>query len=142
MDIIIVLTLLLGILLIGYYIFNIKIKDMKNARNNEKLDNITSKFPENKEICESILKMLNNTKVEIKETEDKDNKTSLYIAISDTIFIANIKDTYTRIQTIAHECLHSIQSRRLLLFNFIYSNIYILYFIFYINYYINYIWDF
>ena len=129
MDIIIVLTLLLGILLIGYYIFNIKIKDMKNARNNEKLDNITSKFPENKEICESILKMLNNTKVEIKETEDKDNKTSLYIAISDTIFIANIKDTYTRIQTIAHECLHSIQSRRLLLFNFIYSNIYILYFI-------------
>ena len=90
---------------------------------------MTEKFPENKEICKSILEMLNNTKVKIQENNDKDNKTSLYIAISDTIFIANIKDTYTRIQTIAHECLHSVQSRRLLLFNFIYSNIYILYFV-------------
>lgn len=128
MEFIIILTLLLIIILVGYFIFDIKVKDMKNAGKNKRLDEITSKFPENKEICKSILEKLNNTKVKIKENEDKDNKTSLYIAISDTIFIANIKDTYTRIQTIAHECLHSIQSRKLLLFNFIYSNIYILYF--------------
>ena len=29
----------------------------------------------------------------------------------------------------AHECLHSIQDRKMLIFNFVYSNIYILYFI-------------
>ena len=43
--------------------------------------------------------------------------------------IANIKKSYTRIQTIAHECLHSIQDKKLLWFNFIFSNIYMLYFL-------------
>lgn len=128
MEYIIILILLLILIGIGYVIFNIQLKEMKRAGKNKKLDELTSKFPENKEICKSILEKLDNSKVKIKENEDKDNKTSLYIAMSDTIFIANIKDTYTRIQTIAHECLHSMQSRRLLLFNFIYSNIYILYF--------------
>ena len=124
-------------MLFGYFIFDIRIKQIKEARHNKKLDEITSKFPENKEICEEVLKKLNNTKVKIKveETEDssKDNKEkrtdSLYIVISDSIFIGNIKDTYTRIQTVCHECLHSIQPRKLLLFNFIFSNIYLLYFV-------------
>lgn len=129
MEYVIILILLIMLIGIGYFIFNIQIKEIKNAGKNKKIDEITSKFPKNKEICKAILEKLDNSKVKIKENEDKDNKTSLYIAISDTIFIANIKDTYTRIQTIAHECLHSVQSRRLLLFNFIYSNIYILYFI-------------
>ena len=102
MEYIIILGLLILIIGTGYFIFNIKVKEMKNAGKNKKLDEITSRFPENKEICKTILKKLNNEKVKIKENEDKDNKTSLYIAISDTIFIANIKDTYTRIQTIAH----------------------------------------
>lgn len=129
MENVIILIGILIIIGIGYFIFNIQVKEMKKVGKNEKLDKLIAKFPENKEICEAILQKLKNTKVKIKENEDKDNKTSLYIAISDTIFIANIKDTYTRIQTIAHECLHSVQSRKLLLFNFIYSNFYILYFI-------------
>lgn len=129
MEYIIILILLIILIGVGFFIFNIKVKELKKAGKNEKLDKLVNKFPENKEICEAILKKLNNTKVKIKENEDKNNKTSLYIAISDTIFIANIKETYTRVQTIAHECLHSIQNRRLLLFNFIYSNIYIIYFI-------------
>ena len=45
------------------------------------------------------------------------------------ILIANIQKSYTRIQTIAHECLHSIQSRKLLLFNFVFSNLYLIYFL-------------
>lgn len=124
----IILIGLFMIIGIGYIIFNIQIKEIKKAEKNEKLDKITSKFPENKEICKTILKKLQNEKVKIKENEEKGNKTSLYIAVSDTIFIADIRDSYTRIQTIAHECLHSIQNRRLLLFNFIYSNIYLIYF--------------
>ena len=61
--------------------------------------------------------------------ENEDTEASLYIAITNKIVIANISNTFTRIQTIAHECLHSIQNRKILLFNFIYSNIYMLYFI-------------
>ena len=112
-----------------FIVFEVSMKKIKEAAEDKELDELVNKFPENEEICKSILKKLGNEKVKIKENEDKDNKTSLYIAITDTIFIANIKDTYTRIQTIAHECLHSIQIRRLLLFNFYYSNVYLLYYV-------------
>ena len=127
MELIIVLIVLVIILIIGAFMFEINIKKLKEAGENKKCDEIISKFPNNKEICENILEKLGNKKVKIKENNDK--TASLYIAITDTIFIANISKTYTRIQTIAHECLHSIQSRRLLIFNFIFSNMYILYFI-------------
>ena len=129
MEYVMILFAFFIIIISLYFIFEINLKKIKKAGENSKLDKIVSRFPENKEICKSILKMLKNEKVKIKENDDKDNKTSLYIAISNTIFIANIKNSYTRIQTIAHECLHSIQNRRLLLFNFIYSNIYLLYFL-------------
>ncbi len=128
MEYIVILIGYLIIIGILYVAFNINIKKIKQYTQKTNLDEITNKFPENKEICKTILKKLKNEKVKIKENEDKENKTSLYIAISDTIFIANIKESFTRIQTIAHECLHSVQSRRILLFNFIYSNIYIIYF--------------
>ena len=127
MELIIVLIVLAIILIIGAFIFEVNLKKLKEAGNNKKCDDIVSKFPNNKEICEDILEKLDNKKVKIKENNDK--TASLYIAISDTIFIANISKTYTRIQTIAHECLHSVQNRKLLLFNYIYSNFYILYFI-------------
>lgn len=127
MELVIVLIVLVIILIIGAFIFEVNLKELKEAGNNKKCDDIVSKFPNNKEICEDILEKLDNKKVKIKENNDK--TASLYIAISDTIFIANISKTYTRIQTIAHECLHSAQNRKLLLFNYIYSNFYILYFI-------------
>lgn len=127
MELVIVLIVLVIILIIGAFIFEVNLKKLKEAGNNKKCDDIVSKFPNNKEICEDILEKLDNKKVKIKENNDK--TASLYIAISDTIFIANISKTYTRIQTIAHECLHSVQNRKVLLFNYIYSNFYILYFI-------------
>ena len=61
----------------GYFIFNIRVKEVKKAGHNKKLDEITSRFPENKEICEEVLKKLNNTKVKIKvenETETESSK--------------------------------------------------------------------
>ena len=127
MELVIALIVLVIILIIGAFIFEVNLKKLKEAGNNKKCDDIVSKFPNNKEICEDILEKLNNKKVKIKENNDK--TASLYIAISETIFIANISKTYTRIQTIAHECLHSVQNQKLLLFNYIYSNFYILYFI-------------
>ncbi len=132
MEYILIIVISIIFLLILKYAWNIKIKDIKKLKEigyDKNLNEIANKLPENKEICKAILKKLHNENVKIQENEDKDNKTSLYIAISNTIFIANIKDTFTRVQTIAHECLHSIQNRRTLLFNFIFSNLYFLYFI-------------
>ena len=65
-----------------------------------------------------MLKMLDNKNVKIEEA--KDTGTSLYIAVTNKISIADMKNNYARIQTIAHECIHSCQDRRLLLFNFIF----------------------
>ena len=70
---------------------------------------------------------MKNGKVKIEENKNSD--ATIYIALTDKILIGNLKNSYTRIQTIAHECLHSIQSRKLLIFNFIFSNIYLLYFL-------------
>ena len=116
-------------ILILTYVFEFDIKKIKKISENKELNEIANRFPKNEEICKSILKKINNEKVKIKQNEDSKDKTSLYIAITDTILIADIKDTYTRIQTIAHECIHSIQSRKILLFNFYFTNIYIIYFI-------------
>jgi len=132
MEYIIVIIICILFLLVLKFAWNIKIKDIKRLKEigySEELNKITNKLPENKEICKSILKKLRNEVVTIKESEDKNNKTSLYLVINNTIWIANIKDTFTRVQTIAHECIHSVQNRKTLLFNFIYSNVYLLYFL-------------
>ena len=107
------------------FAWSIKIRDIKKLKElgyDKGLNEIT-----NKEICKSILKMLNNENVKIEESES--NQASLYMVLSNSIIIANIKNAFTRVQTVAHECLHSIQNKRTLLFNFIFSNIYFIYFI-------------
>ena len=102
-------------------------KQIKKIGYDKALNDITNKLPENIRICEEILEMVNNIGVNIKEQSSK--QASLYLVVNNSIIIANIKDTFTRVQTIAHECLHSIQDKRLLWFNFIFSNIYIIYFV-------------
>lgn len=129
--IIICISLVLCLILAVIYDVNIdKIKHVKELGYSEELNNITNKLPENKIVCEDILKQLNNYgKVKVVQDENKEAKASLYIVATNTISIANINKTCTRIQTIAHECIHSIQNKKLLIFNFIFSNIYIFYFI-------------
>lgn len=117
----IILSGILGVL------FGYNLKKIKNITKNKELDEIAKKYPNNIEICKSFLKKLNNENVKIEENSD--NEASLYIAVTNKILIANISNTYTRIQTIAHECLHSVQNRKILMFNFIFSNLYIVYYI-------------
>ena len=107
-------------------IFKINFKQAKSLEENTEMQKITDKFPENIEIAKEMLEMLDNKDVKIEQA--KDTKTSLYIAVTNKISIADLKDNYGRIQTIAHECIHSMQDRTLLLFNFIFSNISIIYF--------------
>lgn len=122
--------ILLIIVIIGYlvlrFMFDVNAKKIKQIGENKELDELTEKYPENVEICKYYLKKLNNENVKIEE--DKNSNATLYLVMSNKIFIANLKNSYTRIQTIAHECLHSIQSKKLLWFNFMFSNIYLVYF--------------
>lgn len=109
------------------FIFKINIKKAKELENNKSVQALTDKFPENIDVAKEMLEMLNNKNVKIEQA--KDTKTSLYIALTNKILIADLKDNYGRIQTIAHECIHSVQDRTLLLFNFMFSNISIIYFV-------------
>ena len=123
----IILLVILGLFYLTLrYIFDVNIKKLKEISKNEKLDELTKKYPENKEICKWYLRKLNNENVKIEE--DTNSNSTLYLVISNKIFIANLNDSFTRIQTIAHECLHSIQSKKMLWFNFIFSNIYLIFF--------------
>lgn len=126
MEFIVLLIILVIMYFTLKFIFDANIKKVKEIGENKELDELTQKYPENIEICKEYLKKLNNENVKIEE--DKDSNTTLYLVMSNKIFIANLKESYTRIQTIAHECLHSIQSKKLLWFNFIFSNIYLIYF--------------
>ena len=126
MEFIVLLIIVVIIYFILRFIFDFNMKKIKEIGEDKELDKITQKYPENTEICKTYLKKLNNENVKIEE--DKNSNATLYLVMSNKIFIANLKDSYTRIQTIAHECLHSIQSKKLLWFNFIFSNIYLIYF--------------
>ena len=122
---IIIVTIIISIILA--IVLKINVKKVKQIAQNTMLDELAKKYPENTEIYREILKKLNNEKVIVEENKDIDN--CLYIAVTNKIIIAETKNSFTRIQTIAHECLHSVQERQIQLFNFIYSNIYLLYFI-------------
>lgn len=126
MEFIVLLIIIIISYIILRIIFEVNLKKIKQISENKELDEITQKYPENVEICKWYLKKLKNENVKIEE--DKKSNATLYLVTSNKIFIANLKDSYTRIQTIAHECLHSIQSKKMLWFNFIFSNIYLIYF--------------
>jgi len=127
MSFLIIAIVLVFLLILIKTIYKINIKELKKiGEDNKELDEIVKKYPSNVEICKTILKKLNNENVTIQE--EKDNESCLYIAATNKIIIANMRESFTRIQTIAHECLHSIQDKTILMFNFIFSNIYIAYF--------------
>lgn len=126
---IIILIVTIIILKIG---LNIRIKDLKKIKQmaySEDNNKLTKDFPTNKQICREILEMLNNSEVTIEDTQDEKSKTSLYLVMQNKIIIANIDNTFTRIQTIAHECIHSMQNKVMLKFNFVISNINMIYFL-------------
>ena len=126
MELIIISIISLALLITISVVFKINVKKVEKIGMEEELNKLSEKYPSNTEICKDILKKLKNEEVVIEE--DKEATTTLYLALTNKIFIADTKNSYTRIQTMAHECLHSIQDRKILMFNFIFSNIYIIYF--------------
>ena len=126
MELIIIIIAFIAIIIVNS-MMKMNRKELEKIALDEELNTITKKYPKNTEICRDLLDMLENktTKME----EDLNSEATLYIAIQDKISIGNTHESFTRIQTIAHECLHSIQDRKMLIFNFIFSNIYLIYFI-------------
>ena len=124
---IIVLAFSLLILIVG---LNIKLKDLKELKKtNASKENLKliGDVPDNIEICKEILKKFNNSKVIIENKTDE--KSSYYIAISNKIIIGNVSDSFSRIQTVIHECINSIQDRRVLIANYVLSSISNIYFL-------------
>lgn len=126
MELIIIIVAIVAIIIVSA-MMKMNVKELEKIALNPELNEITQKYPKNIEICKTILKKLENKTTKIEE--DISSETTLYIAIQDKISIGNTHDSFTRIQTMAHECLHSIQDRKMLIFNFAYSNFYILYFV-------------
>lgn len=108
---------------------NISFKKMKNldVNSSEGVKKIADKFPPDEEIAKDILKKLNNETVKVKI--EPEYNSCLYTIFNDTITIGKFQQNYMKFQTIAHECIHSCQSKRVLWSNFIFTNIYLLYFI-------------
>ena len=126
MELIIIIVAIIAIITI-YFMMKTNAKELKEIALDQELNSIAEKFPDNTEICKAILKKIGNETTKIEE--DKKSETTLYIAMQDKVSIGNTHESFTRIQTMAHECLHSIQDRKMLIFNFIYSNIYLIYFV-------------
>lgn len=88
------------------------------------------------DICKDILKQIRNDSVKV-ELDDT-SSTSLYVFLTNTIYIANKKikskrsveeQNKSKLLVIAHECAHSIQSKIMQFINFVLSNLEILLFL-------------
>lgn len=127
-EIIVIISCLITLVVLKISL-NVSFKDIKSLKNSfsESLEKLSNKFPSNEEICREILKKLNN-KSDVKIKYEPEYTSCLYTIFNNTITLGKFKQEYIKIQTIAHECIHSCQSRITLWSNFIFSNIYLIYF--------------
>lgn len=132
MEYIVISIILVIIAVIIKFALNIKIKYIKRLKDlafDKEKNAILNKLPENEEIAREVLNNLKNNHTKVKKSDNPKDTTSVYVVLTDSIIIANIKNTFTRVQTVAHECIHSIQDKSVLWFNFIYTNLYNLFFV-------------
>ena len=94
MDLIIFCLLSIIALIVLYVVYGVNMNKLKRFEKKEKLDNIKNDFPNNVEVWKKYLKKLKNENVNIKEDKEKGKQASLYIVATNTIFIADIKDSY------------------------------------------------
>lgn len=120
MELLIILITIIITQIILKILLNTNKKEIMKIAENDSLNSKTQKLPDNVEICKEILKKLKNEKVKIEEEE---NTNCFYFIATDKIILNKDKKFFTRIQTIAHECVHSIQEKRILWFNYIFTNL-------------------
>lgn len=127
---IIVIIICILILILTKTGLNIKFRDLKRlkTRTNEKARKISKKFPNDEKMCNDILKKLKNES-NVKIVLNEEYNSCLYTVFNNTITLGKFNEEYIKPQTIAHECIHSCQSKIMLWFNFIISNIYNIFFL-------------
>lgn len=92
---------------------------------------VVEKLGDNETITNIVLQRVNNYTTKVEKNKDKNQKISFYNVNNDKIVIketTDLKDCSRFIQS-CHECVHSIQDKRILKLHFIFSNINILYFL-------------
>lgn len=124
---VIVICMLTLILLKSF--FNINFKEIKKLekRESNKLEELSNKFPSDEQVCKEILNKLKNEEVNLKF--EQEYTSCLYTIFNNTITLGKFKQNYIKLQTIAHECVHSCQNKKTLWSNFIFTNIYLIYFV-------------
>ena len=127
LQIAVILLCVLALFLLKFFL-GVNFKQIKafETRGSEELEKLAEKFPKEEEICQTILKKLNNENVTIK-IEPQYNS-CLYTVFNNTITLGKFKQNYMKIQTIAHECIHSCQNKKIAWSNFLFTNLYLLYF--------------
>lgn len=130
MNEIVVIVVCILILVLAKIGLNVKFRYLKllKTRTNEKARKIAEKFPNDEKMCIEILNILGNDS-KVKITENKEYNSCLYTIYNNSITLGKFKENYIKPQTIAHECVHSCQSKNMLWSNFIISNIINLFFI-------------
>ena len=127
-EIVIIICCIITLILLKIFL-NINLKAIKSLdkRDTRHLENVSLAFPSDEEMGKEILNKLNNKDVKIKI--EPEYESCLYTIFNNTITIGKFKKDYMKIQTIAHECVHSQQNKRTLWCNFIFTNIYLIYFV-------------
>lgn len=105
-----------------------KIQYLKQVKEREDLNEIIKRLPDNEIVCRQMLTMLQKDDVKVEKSKVDNTNVSLYLVMKNMILIGNMEENFTRIQTIAHECIHSIQDKKILKFHFYFSNFYQIFF--------------
>jgi len=113
-----------------FCICNRKVDSIQVIHDDE-ISSIVKKIGDNEQVAKEILNYIGNETTEVIKNEDEKIKSSFYNCNTDKITIKNTTDLEdcSRVVHIAHECIHSIQEKKLLKAHFIFSNIQILYFL-------------
>ena len=73
MEFIVLLIILVIIYFILRFVFDFNMKKIKEIAENQELDELTKKYPENIEICKYYLEKLNNNNVKIEEDKNSNS---------------------------------------------------------------------
>jgi len=127
-EIVVIISCAITLILLKFFL-DINLKNIKGMekRNSSELESLSLTFPGDEQMCKDILKKIKNDK-DVKIKVDQEYNSCVYTIFDNTITIGKFKRNYMKVQTIAHECIHSCQNKKTLWSNFIFTNIYLIYF--------------
>ena len=125
------LLTLLAVLLFKMVYGSISVKAIKRLSEDPYFNDLAKDLPGNIEVCQEMLAVLDNKKTRVRESKTAGVGASFYLHMEDVILLSSKeenKSNFTRFLFLAHECIHSIQSKGQLWVSFILSNITLWYF--------------